>query len=1137
MAAYYGKNQRTNDTTVHRQWANSCLRRKLAFAQFSRELFALSWELIDDKIICFGIDSYGNNKYFPYSSDKIGLYVCVRSLDMIDCLRCLCLVKEVKVIRTNIITTSDAPGEHYDKTLIKLFTGSFSDSVKLYYLLKDVTQYEVVVSSHWSLQLFMLYEFHCKYLPSSVSSFSNLSDDNNAYLPSSHFNNVGNDHSLNDTTTTSQTTKTTELSSAIIFNYVWLSDDLDFFPDKPSPLIPAIAFDIETGHPDANRVPTGEDIADIIISIAVIFQEMKQTYVLSNLPFRERLSRQEVNSITPVVNDVDDNDDKNFSATTTTTMTTTIRIQVIDCYSEKELLTRFLDLIDVNTTHYLVGYNSKEYDLTYIVRRLHILGMFEQLERFYWNKNNIHFGECLVHVDLFLYFLKFYNSSGIPRFDLDTVSKHFLGSNKMAVDSRDIRFLYGKLLLEGPKSLTKSFNFANRRNMYKKKNTLDVINLRDVLHYNVVDTLLTLELFTRYTTIELYCREYKQDVHMLINNTSSGFTMLKFHLRLLENGAFMTANHPTKYLCTDHGWIVFSSIGSSAGGENYIFKTGYYSTMYAIDYTAFYPFIISTFNLSYENCVILNKRELLFLKATDFFDSRNVTILFYEDNRGRQFELKKLTAIDKNVLTALKFNGRRDVRLFCTWEDVVGPRYAQDQLFVCLISSMKAATTAVFDTKGILPTYMLRQNNIRDVTKFSVGQLKQVLSDIHTIELEREIHPYCAGKNADDTESSSAENSSDSEDDDKAELIAGQDLIDFHTKEVNIFPILRLKQFPASKLTDYKTLVKESLHKQEALYRMLKIENASYFGFLGSKTAYACPNVFAATTDIGRIYISYTVLAFLRHSCRIIYVDTDSACATNLNKPISTIMSNITELPKIPYSMKVEENVMIFARKTYVFDLMGKYNSRGIVKHGIKAIDLIFDHMIKNYIRFRPTIFIPDVPKHYENIYELVFKTCTSLDDVILTTSIKSDYINKTPISDMLERIRIEMPHVHVTNKITYTYLYVTSPQVIHLIPTCMFDRITIYDVNFYRLLSIVLKYFGQILIGLVKTSYVKKYGMSVTLSSKELEIINSRSFMKIRSQFLPVYKNNVNMKQETCNKKPPIRAKMKQTTILSYFK
>ena len=202
----------------------------------------------------------------------------------------------------------------------------------------------------------------------------------------------------------------------------WFDEDLNYYPTMPSPEIPLITFDIETVSTDPNRVPTGEDADDELFSVSVHRVFEKKLYTLIYLPL-PAMTRDEARDRVIA--------DGYFSECPEDTNELEVFVDEVD------LLRRTMSLLALPRLHYLVGYNSMNYDIKYLLMRCAFFNL-PQREAFVY-RDGYAFTWSQLHVDLFRVIMM---RNKFQHYGLNDVARELLKETKKDVSAVALRHLF-----------------------------------------------------------------------------------------------------------------------------------------------------------------------------------------------------------------------------------------------------------------------------------------------------------------------------------------------------------------------------------------------------------------------------------------------------------------------------------------------------------------------------------------------------------------------------------------------------------------------------------------------------------------------------------------------------------------------
>lgn len=265
----------------------------------------------------------------------------------------------------------------------------------------------------------------------------------------------------------------------------------------PPPELPVITFDIETVSTDADRVPTGEDINDVLFTASIHHVNARTLYTLVYVPVANRTPQ----SLKDEMLRLDDY--PGYGPET----------NVMEVFtSELDLLKRTMDLLHLDGLHHhLVGYNSLSYDIKFLLIRCHFYGL--HTDRFVW-KDGYAFGFDQIHVDLFRIAMMRYK---FKKYTLGFVAKQLVQDDKVDVNAVALRYTFHRM--------------RKRQRLYSHDDEEGVKkgwpSLRDTLHYNNYDTLLVSRLVERTRAID-YLVGYAHECRVPLYSMNTNYNLMQF---------------------------------------------------------------------------------------------------------------------------------------------------------------------------------------------------------------------------------------------------------------------------------------------------------------------------------------------------------------------------------------------------------------------------------------------------------------------------------------------------------------------------------------------------------------------------------------------------------------------------------
>ena len=902
----------------------------------SEYCYTHEWMCIENQLYGFGVNEQGIQVYIN-PTIKFGLYCMVQLeshltiFNEVSYITCIEHIPQTSIKPTTTIFHSISNDDDNEWKMYKLHINEFSNTKKLFSFLSNPDNYTlnnyIKVPCVWNLETFILMEM-----------IVNNESKQNCY-------------------------------------FVWIDDNLKIISNKQQPPLPTIiAYDFETVSPDTNRIPIGNIYSDILFSASIIIctTTRRQLYSLLYLPV-----------------DVDGDIDENLESHLKTRISKLNKKndykgideqKILFFNNEKDLVKKCLELFDREEFYIAIGFNSKTYDLPFLMRRCAYL-LLPELKNFYINQDIVTYKFNMTHIDLLLLYRKYYSELG-QYISLNKISKICLKETKVDVNAVNIRFMFEEMYNSNTLDLDK---------VYKNDVTLD-----SCVYYNDVDTLLLLKLWFNvgyHTSIQDICRSYDISLIRVSQSKVNEYISVRVFKQALSFQNFLTHNHSNCVLYNDvildYDKIVKSSDTNESfmGGFNYRSPKTMHENINAMDYVAYYPYIINGFNLSYETVTII---PLSILKKIIEHKEKNISfenIKFYrfinhKGNTDTETIYQSREFINKTKDHGAILNYNQIITLIQTTSD-----HDADNVLILMI---------LMNKRGLLSNIIEHQNNLRDLVKQKTKELSQRLvvvrnfisiqSSIENNAAEETIEDHDDENNnnefdfdidfdaVDDEENENNENNDndgnnncdfdidfDAMDDDENNENNTVDTIDANnhddeedeedegskfsiinddmkmiefkidiSKDLSSMSLFELQQY-------YDELLCEST-RIESIYRTLKIVNSSMYGCLGAKlyfnekTNYKSAvslrgvHVAAAVTFLGRYYILEAAHHGLEHNYECVFIDTDSVFLTkkeslyeNKKKDSNNCNDDENEHDVVPqYVRNINENLQLTV-KSYPF--------------------------------------------------------------------------------------------------------------------------------------------------------------------------------------------------------------------------
>jgi len=438
-------------------------------------IYVIEWLDLETAIVGYGCDKIGDTYYFRPNITP-GLFVVSNNLPVLSEFARLhdCAIIPYKITyRSNNFKLTDLflnPNIANKPTyLVKIVTNSTQITNNLFYALKNDDQsYKFAIALHY-------------YDPTKQIMFELFIRE---LAKRSIFELTDKDYKMPEVTGR------------------WFDRDLNCYDELPKPEIPLITFDIETVSIDPHRLPTGDDEHDILYSVSIHHVFSNTLYSLIYLPLR-KMSTSDMKELvesdgyqTVPVKSVDDTNCKN----------------ILECYaSEYDLLDRTMNLLHCNNKlHYLIGYNSINYDIKYLLMRCAFYNI--HLDRFVWREGYC-FGWQQLHLDLQRIIVMRYR---FKSYTLNAVSQHIIKDSKTGVDAVALRYAFFRM-------------YKHNRYFKHEECNAEKPSVRDTIHYNNADTLLVSKLVRVTDAIE-FLIDYSKRCQVPLSHMNSSYNKMQYKL-------------------------------------------------------------------------------------------------------------------------------------------------------------------------------------------------------------------------------------------------------------------------------------------------------------------------------------------------------------------------------------------------------------------------------------------------------------------------------------------------------------------------------------------------------------------------------------------------------------------------------
>lgn len=946
-----------------------------------------------------GCDEKGYQKKCRLDDTQPGLYVWVQSYSDLYCMvrlkyldltrnttDCGCSLTATgvslldRVLNTNMVHRDD---EEPNWFMYKIPTKTYDDSRNLYFLLTESVAFSSYIkcTALWSLEMFLMLEKFCK-----TKSWQNVT-----------------------------------------MYGVYLNSLMENCFTKATPIIDFVAFDIETGSHDRNRIPMGELKTDVLLSTSIvkITAYEKTLYSISNCT--EHASK--INCKLLIENGRETKYPYNL----------TRKVMVME--KEIDVLRETLKLLFTpKRFSFILGYNSKGYDISFLLKRSVYLGLVEA-DDFYVQSGIITYSLFTTHIDIYLIIEKYYKGE-LSSFSLkNVVSECINHASKVDLDAVELRFIYMHMLDNG----------IPENGEFPQWNT----TLAEMAHYNDVDSILVMRLWYELGYDQFLIdvsRNYIISMIRLGQSEISEYVSTKYQLTAFVNNILACTHHENVLVDADNMVIKYDNgklvasvdnngkEGSYGGGYNYCESKKIHYDVDMCDYVAYYPYLIEGFNISPETCCLVSVK---------------CALTFLNEDNCKHIEMYRFNAhksspdpIANKIEARLLLNGIIDNVSVVLLKDLT-----------CMDLNSKII---LLDRKhiGILTRVMKHQNNVRDIAKSNkktIQAISEKINEALSIKLmEEEMGETFTSINqtnnaaddddgfSDDDEDEAKVDAADDDgfsDDDEAEAstesnkdetcinygMSDVDLVSFRIKMPTPGEILKMD---IDMLNVWQNKLSAEFSRLNSMYRSLKIENSGMYGLLGSAFGgVKAKHVAGIVTCFGRKYIIETAKIAQKNNYMVVLIDTDSVFMRALDDPnrknnIPATMARIN--PKLELNTKRYPCVFTITKKVYIASYDGCF-SRGITKNGPHIwADTLYD-AFKTYILNKEQITTKDLIAKLQLIYRNLYNLLGINKKLVLCKmNIKdiSEYkCGATPTKMLMERIVNENPNYVFDRKLIYFHL------------------------------------------------------------------------------------------------------------------
>lgn len=732
----------------------------------------------------------------------------------------------------------------------------------------------------------------------------------------------------------------------------WLDYNMNYYKYQ-TPIIRHVFFDIETIADTTSRVPNGADINDILFSAVFCCPEDKYIKIVSINPLSDKEPTYEPEPY------------QDF------------KIEIIYFRSEKQMILDILSYLNKLPLHYLIGYNSGNYDIKYILQRATFYNISLQTV---WYSKIFMLNRNQIHCDFFRIIKMFYQ---YPSYKLDYVANTILGTAKVDVSAIEIRYLYWYM---------KDYQqIPTERTFYKSKTLQGYAPpFEKTMKYNTVDVTLLNDINNKSHLISMAEKFAEDNLFGFLNMNSMQQQYRTMHFCIaaalakeifwvkLHGYKYRTQQGPYEIEIDPNACIYDRDDKSFPGGLNYCAGNLSVENVSDYDCVTAYPTIIDRLNLSDETVIVLPADYVLFnierfnknFKAFDYKTHRcntnthtkilvNKLINDLETDAGTEFEINE---------DELKRRGKNPIILIAQHYD------------------------------GCLRLIVRKCNAARALSKTNRNKIDGILESLE--ELINNINENNDDYMDDNDDDEEEEDDDIDENDERFDFLQGTEVLKF--VKVDSRNALKLK--PETKIIDLERIkqqlkIKSDLYSSE--YSMFKVSISSIYGCLGL----LAPFLAASITCLTRIQLINVSRWFQSKGMKILYIDTDGVMVQDRGIDYSAELNEI-----FPYTTiechRTEKVIFCKTKVKIVFngDNWVWTQNRNGPQLWKDFVHYLFNNTYCNLLELRCVLdkFFASLPKRFEESPSLFQQTIY----------LKDDYKTRNPrkvFKDYLEAIDPEL--------------------------------------------------------------------------------------------------------------------------------
>lgn len=890
---------------------------------------------------------------------------------------------------------------------------------------------------------------------------------------------------------------------------VWLDENLNCVPQAEVDImkeLPTVVVDIETVSDADYRLPMGNYIADYIMSVTVIIDD--DLHTLFNLPVT---SDAELKKASQLIKDVDSS---NYYK---------VKNRYNEVFNKEiDLLKRFFELLDgISTPYICLGYNSRGYDMPFLLNRTVYLNM-PQMSKFYYINGILSYGKNMIHVDMNQVLVKFF-AQELSSFSLKSVAKNLLhndrNTQKVDFNARNLRYIY-KYMAEYDNINDGTFDSAlcgqhhvdwkvdiGTLANYNEMDCLVVLALWETLQYRPFLEYASKHFFLPYTRLSLS----KLNEYLSGNMIKMG---LNYHTIFAKHHSTQTIKTSNFILNMDVDAVASSSQDTSyGGGFNFRLSKNSYSTVYAMDAQAYYPELISGVNLSHETTSLISVVDFLIIyhNNVENIDIKNYTFMKFCTHKTllkKKSSDKYINSIDQ-AITPFGYINYFVKNCEILTIDQIKACHPDEKILV--INNNK---------KGILSKIIGLRNNLRNVAKSNKKQVANHIENIQDLLVKYNLG--IVEEEVDDF----ADSDDDDDDDNDTDNGSGDALFEFdinnyvigntnNIAEEEYFVTIQLEfignevfckcKNPLLAINTYLQHLNAEHLRLNSHYRNMKLLNNSIYGLLGSSYGtLKAKNIAATVTMLGRKYIIEAAKIGNRVGGSTIYSDTDSVffdlTHATVNKPHLHITKEVVELNEsVMLNVKIYKNVFIMGRKTYMATFNDVIFSRGISKNGPILWNIMKEKFYKKYVCEKQDLVDDEVAGLLYNMYqESYIEIQKNKQQVLRTMSVqpRSAYKKETPITKLMDRIKKEYPTYVFDKKVTCFHKTIGNVSDVHFAMDFELAKTDVKDINLYKFYNSIITALYAIVSLAIEQTFKRRYSIVTKYPISSFRRVNKFAYL-----------------------------------------